>query len=124
MRNDITTIRRRNAVALYQAFAQEKLANGHQAKGLEQEFAATIQISPSMWSQIKKSRPISDTLARQIEHHTKQPPEWLDQPHPELAVPDEAEEHFLRVARAAWRDANAKRKKELLSLLVAKPEQA
>jgi hypothetical protein len=37
------------------------------AQGLEQAFAASLQISPSLWSQIKSARPIGDKLARQIE---------------------------------------------------------
>lgn len=119
MRDDTTSIRRRNAVGLYQQFAQERLAAGHNAKGLEQEFAAAVEISPSMWSQIKKSRPISDKLARQIEHHMKKRDHWMDEPHPELNVPDESEEHFLGVARSLWRSSNAKQKRELLRYLLA-----
>lgn len=52
-----------------------KRAIAHSAapKGLEQAFAARLQISPSMWSQIKSSRPIGDKLARQIEQHSESP---------------------------------------------------
>jgi hypothetical protein len=62
-----TITRRQNALALFQAYAEKALASGASPKGLEQTFAATLQISPSMWSQIKSSRPIGDKLARQIE---------------------------------------------------------
>ena len=62
-----TLTRRQNALALFQAFAEKTLASGGSPKGMEQSFAATLQISPSMWSQIKSSRPIGDKLARQIE---------------------------------------------------------
>ena len=109
---NITLIRRQNAQALFQAWATNRLAAGEPAKGLEQAFAAALQISPSMWSQIKASRPISDKLARQIEHHTAQPEGWLDVPHGP-ALPDPAEERFVELAREAWRASNARAKREL-----------
>jgi hypothetical protein len=65
---NITVARRQNALALFQAFAAKALDEGSPPKGLEQAFAATLQISPSLWSQIKSARPIGDKLARQIEH--------------------------------------------------------
>ena len=58
-----TITRRQNALALFQAYAEKALAAGTPPKGLEQTFAATLQISPSMWSQIKSARPIGDKLA-------------------------------------------------------------
>jgi uncharacterized protein YoxC len=60
-----TLTRRQNALA--QDTAEKAPASGTSRKGLDQSFAATLQISPSMWSQIKSSRPIGDKLARQIE---------------------------------------------------------
>ena len=45
----------------------------------EQAFAAALEISPSMWSQITSSRPIGDTLARQLERHCGKPAGWLDE---------------------------------------------
>ena len=54
---NITVTRRSNALALFQTHAERALAAGESPKGLEQAFAATLQISPSMWSQIKSSRP-------------------------------------------------------------------
>lgn len=117
MPDNITQLRRANAQALYRAWAQARVAAGDGAKGLEQAFAAQIQVSASMWSQIKKDRPISDKLARQIEHHAARPAGWLDQPHEESGVPDSAEQHFLEVARAAWRGSNAKGKRDLLRQL-------
>ena len=65
--SNITLTRRQNALALFQDYAEKALASGGSPKGLEQSFASTLQISPSMWSQIKSSRPIGDKLARQIE---------------------------------------------------------
>jgi hypothetical protein len=114
---NVTIIRRRNMLALYQQYARQHLAKGESAKGLEQTFAATLEISPSTWSQIKSARPIGDRLARQIEQHAGKPAGWLDEPHDELQVSDPAEERFLDLARRAWRQANAKGKRELAHLL-------
>lgn len=114
---NVTTTRRRNMLALYQDYARQRLAQGESAKGLEQSFAATLEISPSTWSQIKGSRPIGDRLARQIEQHAGRPAGWLDEVHDELQVPDAAEDRFVELARRAWRLANAKGKRELAHLL-------
>jgi len=114
---NVTLIRRSNMLALYQDYAREQLARGESAKGLEQAFAATLEISPSTWSQIKSSRPIGDKLARQIEQHAGKAAGWLDEAHGERAMPDAAEERFLELARSAWRQANAKGKRELARML-------
>ncbi|MBN9698678.1 MAG: hypothetical protein J0L85_23070, partial [Zoogloea sp.] len=74
-----TVTRRHNVLALFQEHAEQALAAGAPPKGLEQAFAATLQISPSMWSQIKSARPIGDKLARQIESLTGRPAGWLDE---------------------------------------------
>lgn len=65
-----------------------------------------------MWSQIKSSRPIGDTLARQIERHARVDVGWLDAEHA-TQHPDPAEERFLALAREAWRRANAKGKRDM-----------
>lgn len=104
--------RRQNALALFHAFAEQALAAGEAPKGLEQAFAASVQISPSMWSQIKSSRPIGDKLARQIEVHAQQVPGWLDEPH-ETAAPTPAEKAFLDLALQAWRATNSAGRKAL-----------
>ena len=114
---NVTLIRRGNVLALYQDYAHQHLASGESAKGLEQAFAATLEISPSTWSQIKSSRPIGDKLARQIEQHAGKPAGWLDEAHAERALPDAAEERFVELARNAWRRANAKEKRELVRML-------
>lgn len=90
------------------------MAAGHPAKGLDQAFAAKLQISPSMWSQIKANRPIGGKLARQIEIHCGASTGWLDEVHEEYPPqPDAAEERFVAAARAAWRTATARGKREL-----------
>ena len=76
---NLTIVRRQNAIALFQAYAEQALSSGLAPKGLEQSFAAEVQISPSMWSQIKSSRPIGDKLARQIERHCGKAAGWLDE---------------------------------------------
>ena len=114
---NVTITRRRNMLALYQDYARAQLARGESAKGLEQAFAATLEISPSTWSQIKSSRPIGDRLARQIEQHAGKATGWLDETHDERQAPEPAEERFVELARRAWRQANAKGKRELAHAL-------
>ena len=114
---NVTIKRRRNMLALYQDYAHDKLARGESAKGLEQAFAASLEISPSTWSQIKSARPIGDRLARQIEQHAGQPAGWLDAAREEALAPDPAEERFVELARRAWANANAKGKRALAHAL-------
>jgi hypothetical protein len=115
--SNLTLVRRRNAMALFQEFAGSAITEGVAPKGLEQAFAARAQISPSMWSQIKSSRPIGDKLARQLEHHGGKPAGWLDEDHGEPAAPDAAEEHFVALARTVWRASTARQKRVLSRLL-------
>lgn len=118
---DTTLLRRQNALALFQAHAEQALAAGTPPKGLEQAFAAVLQISPSMWSQIKSARPIGDKLARQIEVLCGKPVGWLDQDHPE-APPSPAERTFMALALAAWRASNTAGRKALREQLLAAAE--
>ena len=110
--SNTTITRRQNSLALFQAYAERALASGAAPKGLEQAFAATLQISPSMWSQIKSSRPIGDKLARQIEFACAQRAGWLDEARKE-AVPSAAETAYLELALAAWRSTNSGGRKAL-----------
>lgn len=103
--SNITVNRRRNALALFQAYAETAVAQGAAPKGLEQAFAATLEISPSMWSQVKSSRPIGDKLARQIEAHCAKPAGWLDEAR-EAPGMTQAEQQFLALALKAWRAAD------------------
>lgn len=110
---DVLTRRRRaNALALFQAYSERALASGAPPKGLEQAFAAEIQVSPSMWSQLKSSRPIGDRLARQIEGHCSKPAGWLDEAHAD-DTPTPAERSFLELALAAYRATNAEGRRAL-----------
>lgn len=112
MPDNITLLRRQNVLTLFQRFAEEQMRDGVAPKGMEQLFAQALQISPSMWSQIKSSRPIGDKLARQIEAARAQPAGWLDEAHePQGLTP--AELQFLQLALKAWRETNADGRKQL-----------
>lgn len=110
--SNITITRRQNALALFKAFAEKALAAGASPKGLEQAFAATLEISASMWSQVKSSRPIGDKLARQIEQHCGRPAGWLDEERVAEGS-SAAEQKFLELALKAWRSTNAAGRKAL-----------
>lgn len=110
--------RRVNALSLFQAHAERAVAGGAPPKGLEQAFAAALQISPSMWSQIKSSRPIGDKLARQIERHCGKPKGWLDDAR-EPDAPTPAERAFLDLALAAHRATDAPGRRALRAQLKA-----
>jgi ribosome-binding protein aMBF1 (putative translation factor) len=111
---DFTLTRRTNLNTLLHEFVKTRIAQGAAPKGLEQEFAQQIQISPSMLSQIKSSRPIGDKLARQIEVLCGVAANWLDEAQATAEpLPDEAEDHIADLARQAWRQCNAKQKREL-----------
>ena len=113
---NITITRRQNALALFQAYAEKALTSGAAPKGLEQAFAATLEISPSMWSQIKSSRPIGDKLARQIEQHRGKPSGWLDEERAAESV-SQGEQQFLALALRAWRATNGAGRKALRARL-------
>lgn len=105
-------LRRQNVLTLFQRYAETQMRAGVPPKGMEQSFAQQLQISPSMWSQIKSSRPIGDKLARQIESACAQPAGWLDETHePQGLTP--AELQFLSMALNAWRGTNADGRKRL-----------
>ena len=112
-------VRRDNLQALLLDFCQAELASGSEAKGLEQAFAAKLQISPSRLSQLKGARNISDAMAMQIEHACKKPTGWLSASHPQSSgsapsesttedVPSEgatSEATFLNLARLFWKNS-------------------
>ncbi len=114
---NITVIRRQRLQELLNIFVQAQVAQGQPPKGLEQAFAAQLQVSPSLLSQIKKSRPISDKLARQIEAACSVEPLWLDVSAVAPEVPTPAEEAFVALARDKWRAANSRQKRTLVRML-------
>jgi len=116
--SNITIHRRRNVLALFQAYAETAVANGAAPKGLEQSFAASLEISPSMWSQIKSSRPIGDKLARQIEQHCGKALGWLDEEREPTGL-SQGEQQFLALALKAWRASNSAGRKALRAQITA-----
>jgi hypothetical protein len=107
-----TVSRRRNVLWLFQSYAENAVATGAAPKGLEQAFAAHVEISPSMWSQIKSARPIGDKLARQIERHCDKPAGWLDEEREAVGL-SPGEQQFLALALQAWRATSSDGRKAL-----------
>jgi hypothetical protein len=101
---------------LFQQFAESRMRAGEPPKGMEQAFAQALQVSPSMWSQIKSSRPIGDKLARQIEAACGQAHGWLDEPH-DAPGTSPGEQQFLDLALRAFRATNASGRKQLKLML-------
>lgn len=114
---NITLNRRDNLATLLQQFVQQRVAQGAAPKGLEQEFAAQLQVSPSMLSQVKSSRPIGDKLARQVETLCGLPAGWLDEERALEEPPDGAQQRFLDAAGELWRASNGREKRELMRWL-------
>lgn len=123
MSENITVNRRHNVLSLFQQFAEGQMRAGVPPKGMEQAFALKLQISPSMWSQIKSSRPIGDKLARQIEVACARATGWLDEEH-QPQGPSASEQQFLALALKAWRSTNAQGRKRLKSMLKDVAQQA
>lgn len=118
MQADRNVTRRQNLLVLYRAFAQEEVAN-HRTNGLNEAFAKHIQVSASLFSQMKGGRPIGDKLARQIEKACGRAAGWLDDPANAQAsnTPDPALERFLALARQVWEASNSKGKRALSTQL-------
>lgn len=111
--SSISTFRRLNAIALFQAFAEERIAAGDPPKGLEAAWAAKIEVSGATWSMAKSgARPIGDKLARQIEQHCGKEAGWLDDEREPTGL-SPAEQQFLALALKAFRDTNSDGRKRL-----------
>jgi hypothetical protein len=116
--HNITVTRRTNVLALFHLHTERAVAAGAPPKGLEQAFAAQLQISPSMWSQIKSARPIGDKLARQIERHCGKPAGWLDEARASNQ-PNATERTVMALALAAWRAGTPAQRQALRAQLKA-----
>lgn len=114
--SDITVFRRQNVLGLFQRFAEAQMRAGIAPKGLEQAFAQHLEVSPSMWCQIKGSRPIGDKLARQIEASCRQPVGWLDEERAADGL-TASEQKFLSTALQTWRATDADGRRRLKTLL-------
>lgn len=122
----LPAIRRNNVLLLFGDFVAEHASNGAEPLGLAAKFAEKLQISASMWSQVKKGRVISDKLARQIESRCGKANLWLDAPQSAEQLPDPGEERFVELARQAYRAQNARGKRALRTILLehTKPAEA
>ncbi len=90
---------------MHQAFVERMVSQGVAPSGLERAFAASIEISASLWSQIKAGRTVGDALAKQIESKAGKALGWLDEVHADT-VSDPIEEKFMDACRQAWRASN------------------
>ena len=97
-------VRRENLLRLLREFSQARIAGGEATNGTEKAFAEQLQMSKSLLSQLKSSRPISDANSKQIEARCKKPAGWLSVEREDLAQrPAPGEEAFIAAARAAYR---------------------
>lgn len=107
-------LRRANLLAALQAFSEARVRAGEPAKGIEAAFAVQLQISPSMLSQIKSSRPISNKLAAQIEVLLRLPSGSLScAPALGTASAVQARQRFIEQAGKAWDKADAAQRQAL-----------
>lgn len=114
---DPHTVRRQNALSLFQQFAEERIAAGDQPKGLEIAFAEKVGVSGATWSMAKSgSRPIGDKLARQFEHRCVLPAGWMDEERAPQGL-SQAEQQFLASALAAYRGTNSDGRRQLRQLI-------
>ncbi|VTU44202.1 hypothetical protein RA8P2_00094 (plasmid) [Variovorax sp. RA8] len=126
----LSTIRRNNVLILFGEFVAEQAVQGVQPLGMAERFAKKLQISASMWTQIRSEttqRNISDKLARQIEAACAKPQGWMDLEQPATGPEvDHGEERFIELARRAYRSQNARGKRALRTLMVehTKPPEA
>ena len=105
--DDLHITRRENLLRLLREFSQARIASGEPTNGTEKAFAEQLQMSKSLLSQLKSSRPISDANAKQIEARCKKPSQWLSATHGVLeqrSAP--GEEAFIALARQSYRAAD------------------
>ena len=117
--NDVHITRRENLLRLLREFSQARIASGEPTNGTEKAFAEQLQMSKSLLSQLKTSRPISDANAKQIEARCKKPSNWLSEIHDALvqrATP--GEEAFVALARASFRATDKEGRARLKHLIV------
>ncbi|KWT97730.1 MULTISPECIES: hypothetical protein [unclassified Variovorax] len=125
----LPAIRRNNTLVLFGEFVAEQALQGVKPLGMAELFAKKLQISASMWTQIrseKTQRNISDKLARQIETACGKPAKWLDEDQTTEPEVDHGEERFIELARLAYRSQNARGKRALRTLILeqTKPPEA
>lgn len=115
--SSISTVRRLNALALFQSFVEERIAAGDPPKGLESAWASRIEVSGATWSMAKGgARPIGDKLARQIEQHCGKDAGWLDEERAPAGL-SPGEQQFLALALKTYRATNSDGRKRLKQAL-------
>ncbi|OUM04549.1 hypothetical protein A8M77_02010 [Variovorax sp. JS1663] len=119
-------VRKGNALILYREFIDKEVAAGA-TYGLEKRFSELLGIHASLWSQLKKGRPIKDALARQIEHRTGRPQGWLDEERAEAllqdATVDPSWERVVAMLKEEWDASNSRGKREIRTFLVERRKQ-
>lgn len=114
---DLHVVRRNNLLLLLLEFSQSRIAAGEPTNGTEKAFAAQLQVSKSLLSQLKTSRPISDANAAQIEARCGKRKGWLSAEQSGLAAgPAPGEEAFLAAVRARYRAASREERSRLRTL--------
>ena len=78
----------------------------------------SVRVTTRLWDDVFGSKiapvvAVGDTLARQIERACEVALGRMDESDGETLEPTIAEEAFVALARSAWRQANAKQKREL-----------
>lgn len=106
MSQDLHTIRRNNLLLLLREFSQARIAAGEATNGTEKAFAEQLQVSKSLLSQLKTSRPISDANAMQIEARCGKRPGWMSEAQPLAAGPAPGEEALVALLRQAYRSGS------------------
>jgi hypothetical protein len=115
---DLHTLRRENLHSLIREFVQVRIAAGEPANGAERAFADQVQMSKSLLSHLKSSRPISDANARQIEARCKKPDGWLSAVHTTLnARPAPGEESLISLVRERYRSLDRAQRGRLRTLI-------
>lgn len=116
--SEFASVRRENLRALYREFRVQRVGSAEAPRGLDGEFASTIDVALSTLSAIrgegKTVRNIGDKLARQIERRLALDPGWLDAPHAQPEERSAAEESFIEAARVWYRTASSKDRREMV----------
>lgn len=115
--SDIHTIRKNNLLSAFKSFAEAQLAAGVQPKGLDQSFAALIEISPAALSGHKSGkRPIGDRLATQFEVKLNRPKGWLSEERAPVGL-TVAEQALIAAVLKAHRATNTEGRRRLKGLI-------
>lgn len=120
--SDLALTRRRNLLMQLALFSQQEIAVGR--TGSAASFAERVGIHQSLLSKLRGGHPgndtrdLSDKLARQIEVKLGLQAGWLDE-HRDEAPMTSAEASFVEIALRAYRNVDAKTRRELRRQMVA-----